>query len=238
MLVTLNLVVLISRRCDLQRPLCYNCTSSGRDCEGYERFPIFITKTAEGYQKRRPLEEVKPREFSLDRQNLKSRSGFNGVSKVKSTSVSPTSRQLSPAQSPITTDAAFSMGTRVAHADGNISAGTFGCSLKVYEMQWTQLFLDMSVPTDAIAKSQSQGLTGPFEIDRQTSSTVSHTALQALVCTRVGRVKDDTRLIACGTAYYGKALRLVQNACSSLVVHLHFADRLISGVGEQAYNVQ
>lgn len=46
-------------QCDLQEPACRKCTQSGRECEGYARYPIFLNRTVEGPQKRRGLEEAK-----------------------------------------------------------------------------------------------------------------------------------------------------------------------------------
>lgn len=37
------------------------CTQSGRECEGYERYPTFLNRTAAGLERRKPLEEVKLR---------------------------------------------------------------------------------------------------------------------------------------------------------------------------------
>ncbi|KIW88528.1 uncharacterized protein Z519_11097 [Cladophialophora bantiana CBS 173.52] len=46
-------------RCDLQKPLCQRCTSSGRQCEGYERYPVFINRSQAGLERRQRLEEVR-----------------------------------------------------------------------------------------------------------------------------------------------------------------------------------
>ena len=54
--------------CDLRKPSCQRCLSSGKLCEGYEKYPVFVIRTANGLEKRRRLEEVKldtvkPRHF-------------------------------------------------------------------------------------------------------------------------------------------------------------------------------
>ena len=46
-------------RCDLGKPTCGNCKKGKRICEGYDRYPVFLNRTAQGYQKRERLEEVK-----------------------------------------------------------------------------------------------------------------------------------------------------------------------------------
>ncbi|KAI9704695.1 MAG: hypothetical protein M1820_005443 [Bogoriella megaspora] len=48
-------------RCDEGKPTCTRCARSGRECEGYDRFPTFLNRTAQGLEKRKPLEEIKPR---------------------------------------------------------------------------------------------------------------------------------------------------------------------------------
>lgn len=47
-------------RCNQERPRCSNCTKTGRPCEGYERYPVFINRTVHGIRRRGPLEEAKP----------------------------------------------------------------------------------------------------------------------------------------------------------------------------------
>ncbi len=41
-------------------PSCTRCTKAGRICEGYERYPVFLNRTAQGTDKRHRLEETKP----------------------------------------------------------------------------------------------------------------------------------------------------------------------------------
>ncbi|KIV82293.1 hypothetical protein PV11_04414 [Exophiala sideris] len=47
-------------RCDLAKPSCQRCTTSGRQCEGYEKYPVFINRGQQGLQKRKRLEEARP----------------------------------------------------------------------------------------------------------------------------------------------------------------------------------
>ncbi|KIW70234.1 hypothetical protein PV04_02524 [Phialophora macrospora] len=46
-------------KCDLEKPHCRRCVSSGRQCEGYERYSVFINRGQQGLQKRERLEEVR-----------------------------------------------------------------------------------------------------------------------------------------------------------------------------------
>ena len=46
-------------QCDLERPACGNCAKLGRQCEGYERYPIFLNRTVEGISRRSHLQEAK-----------------------------------------------------------------------------------------------------------------------------------------------------------------------------------
>jgi hypothetical protein len=52
---------LTGKQCDLVQPACQRCQYGKLHCEGYERYPVFINKTARGLQKRQHLEEVKLR---------------------------------------------------------------------------------------------------------------------------------------------------------------------------------
>lgn len=49
-------------QCDQAKPSCTRCQQSGRPCEGYEKYPIFLIRTVAGIEKRKALEEVKPRQ--------------------------------------------------------------------------------------------------------------------------------------------------------------------------------
>lgn len=48
-----------SLQCDQQKPSCGNCLRSHRHCLGYDKFPVFVNRTATGLQRRGHLEEVK-----------------------------------------------------------------------------------------------------------------------------------------------------------------------------------
>ena len=45
-------------------PSCARCINSRRTCEGYERYPVFLNRTAQGIDKRHRLDEAKPRFFA------------------------------------------------------------------------------------------------------------------------------------------------------------------------------
>ncbi|ETI19841.1 hypothetical protein G647_08855 [Cladophialophora carrionii CBS 160.54] len=46
-------------KCDLEKPHCRRCVSSARQCEGYERYAVFINRGQQGLQKRERLEEAR-----------------------------------------------------------------------------------------------------------------------------------------------------------------------------------
>ncbi|KAJ9616652.1 hypothetical protein H2200_000371 [Cladophialophora chaetospira] len=46
-------------RCDLAKPSCERCSASGRKCEGYEKYAVFINRGPEGLKKRERLEEAR-----------------------------------------------------------------------------------------------------------------------------------------------------------------------------------
>lgn len=51
-------------RCDLEKLSCARCVKGGRVCEGYERYPVFLNRTAQGANKRHRLDEAKPKSLS------------------------------------------------------------------------------------------------------------------------------------------------------------------------------
>ncbi|KAL9059564.1 MAG: hypothetical protein Q9162_001069 [Coniocarpon cinnabarinum] len=193
-------------RCDLQRPSCNNCISTSRECEGYERFPIFITKTLDGYQKRKPLEEVKPRRPSSTRE--------------QSMSATASSRE----HTPLKIASSESASPEIPHLDISVISRTpsespaTGASRTIKsapqiqvenadEMQLTQNFLDLSMPTDRVARLRSQWL---FEIGRETSNELFSCAFLALASARVGRMENNRMLISGGRCHYSRALSLLQ----------------------------
>ncbi|KAF2170644.1 hypothetical protein M409DRAFT_51649 [Zasmidium cellare ATCC 36951] len=48
-------------KCDSTHPACGRCSKAGLTCEGYERYAVFLRKDLDGWQKRKPLEETRPR---------------------------------------------------------------------------------------------------------------------------------------------------------------------------------
>lgn len=52
---------LTKNQCDLARPGCERCSKAGLECERYEKYAVFIRKGLDGWEKRRPLEETKPK---------------------------------------------------------------------------------------------------------------------------------------------------------------------------------
>lgn len=50
----------MTHKCTQERPSCQKCLRSNRVCEGYNKYPVFIIRTAEGMVKRKALEEIKP----------------------------------------------------------------------------------------------------------------------------------------------------------------------------------
>ncbi|KAG8629343.1 hypothetical protein KVT40_003208 [Elsinoe batatas] len=47
-------------KCDATKPFCQKCTSTGRHCEGYDKFAVFINNTQTGRLRRKRLEEARP----------------------------------------------------------------------------------------------------------------------------------------------------------------------------------
>ena len=76
-------------QCDLEKPHCRKCIDSSRQCEGYERYPVFINRGQQGLEKRGRLEEAKSRSRSPVPEL-----GAEGASAI----LAPSSKQINESQ--------------------------------------------------------------------------------------------------------------------------------------------
>lgn len=170
-------------RCGQQTPHCLNCIQSGRLCEGYERYPIFINRTADGLQKRRPLEEAKSRSSVSESQA--------GVPARQATVLGSTAHVPSSVvnlPSSPSTHAVWSAGFLgwfwENYSPADAPSGRF-----VKRPIWIYHAINIPQPTAAL-----------------------HQALLALAILRRGRVHDDKVLVVEGQRTYGRALVHLQKA--------------------------
>lgn len=170
-------------RCSQETPHCLNCTRTGRSCEGYERYPVFINRTARGVQKRNPLEETKPGPST-------SRPTDDVADNTTTGPVPPTGTASSviPIPSGPSTQTIWSTGFvswfwehySPAHSPVNASLGG---------PAWLYYVMNIPHPTAVLRHS-----------------------LLALSVVRFGREREDEALINKGRSTYGMALNRLQKA--------------------------
>ena len=171
-------------RCGQETPLCLNCVRSGRSCEGYDRYPVFINRTAEGLQRRKPLEEAKTGSSDPGITTVASaRAGFDpGLAARPSSSVA-THLPSSPSSGAIWSAGFLSwFWEDYTPADAPSNGPPGGPS-------WLYLAMNIPHPTRALRQS-----------------------LLALSVVRWGRAKHDTSLVFEGQRIYGHSIAMLQRA--------------------------
>ncbi|KAL9063061.1 MAG: hypothetical protein Q9157_008446 [Trypethelium eluteriae] len=172
-------------RCDLGKPTCDRCAQSGRECEGYERFPTFLNRNAQGLQRRKPLEEAKPR---------------------RSTLAESSSARLSQAQQQTALASAY------ASQGGRSSPLGQPDAVQQYERQIFATFMGVYCP--ATVPLPPNRFTTWFHLIptmEDPGDTLRHAA-KALAASRVAFVYNDPNMKLRAYDAYGKALRELQKA--------------------------
>lgn len=60
-------------------PSCARCIKGGRTCEGYERYPVFLNRTARGLEKRNRLDEARNIAYPSSVQAVVSTNGWRQI---------------------------------------------------------------------------------------------------------------------------------------------------------------
>lgn len=172
------------KKCDLQLPHCQRCMDSGRICEGYSRYPVFLNRTRQGLAKRGPFEEAKrPQEtvtwlasstvsFAAPKTEQQSKIPCNQKTIIDGMPLQPSNAAASEAQL---------ISTFWEHYIPQQSVQT-GC-----QCPWLQQALGLSDPSPALRLS-----------------------LKALAMARLGWIHRDDTLVLNGRAFYGQALHEIQ----------------------------
>ena len=168
-------------------PDCRNCSGTGRVCEGYARYPTFLINTPEGRQKRRRLEEAKPR--SLD-------SGASSSNLSRSSSASGPSRSNPMA-------AASSTALALPQQVGGRNLDN---------AQIISAFWEKFVPREASAQGADPCPWLHQIILNPNKSQALEVAVNALAMTRVGWAEGEAALSIRGRDQYGLALKKLQSA--------------------------
>ena len=182
-------------QCDLQKPACNRCAQSGRECEGYDRFPVFLNRTIEGPQKRHGLEEAKTPSHS---RAVTPSIGDQGLSSTPSmlSSVSFL-RSVSEQQIPIMDNRLLLQPSSSASVD----------------QQFISAFWERYVPRNPRASDSSGTYIWLEQVIRQPDrGEASQLSIQALALTRLGWINNDDSLAQQGIMWYVRALQSVQKA--------------------------
>ena len=177
-------------QCDLQQPVCNTCTKSGRVCEGYERFPVFLNRTLQGLEKRCGLEEAK---------TLSSQSS---------------DRDLSLPQ-PMASNIEFQRGLveSLRSYDNRILVQpneSAAFDQRIISALWEKYTTSInSVQGGSPCVWLQHILNYPsWEIPL-------HLSLRAFAMTRLGYINKDESMVLHGNMYYGRALNAVQRSLLS-----------------------
>lgn len=195
-------------QCDEGRPSCQRCIKSGRECEGYEKAPIFLNRTVQGIEKRKHLDEVRP-----------------GGDKTQTllfpqSAPSPSRRQSISPQSPSMTQSPGSGGSSTPSGLSQRLSSTEPSAIhlprRVSDMDLTTeqirntLIAEYLPATDSRSSPFAEFLTQTLELDPW--GEVLETSLLALTMARLGKTQDNSSMMLQSQLKYGKALRLLQHA--------------------------
>ena len=158
----------------------------GIECEGYRRLPVFLNRTAQGWDKRQPLEEIQPQ------------------------SVFGNPRDGSSVENPLT-DFAFESGNRALASAVQIAPAPPTGPARIDQIiAW---FWDSYSTTSMVSirkKTEPQWIYLSLQMPIQESSLKSSVA--ALATVRFGRAHRNQDLIVKGRQHYGLALRDLQTS--------------------------
>ena len=173
--------------CDLQEPACRKCTKTGRECEGYARYPVFLNRTPQGPQKRHALEEAKIQV------------SCNALALLQGPPVSSDVGSLHDIS-----DKRFHIVDHRMLLQPNETALT--------DQQLISAFWEKYIPLDSSAQSGPPCVWLEQVIASPQRSDVLQLSLKALAMTRLGWMKKDKNLTLQGNTHYGNALQSIQTA--------------------------
>lgn len=195
----LNNLALMRRKCDLGEPFCKRCSQSGRVCEGYQRYPVFINRTTKGAEKRHGLEEAKVVPISKD---TRSKPHLT-VPEVASFHEVSFNRRARDNQ----------MLTRPSNST-------------VFDQQIISSFWDKFIPMDANAQDGSPSNWLQRVIGLPEPGKAIYYSLKALAMTRLGWINGDESLALQGRLCYSSALQLLRKSLSS--EHVIYEDNIFA----------
>lgn len=178
-------------QCDLQEPACNRCLDSGKTCEGYARYPVFLNRTNQGLMKRDRLEEAKgnpireeQRKSQPSKPILASASSINVLRQdlIRRQHVTMNSMPLLP-------------------SNANVS-----------EAQLISAFWECYVPSSSIAQAGSPCPWLQQSICLPNPPSTLRLSLKALAMVTLGWLYKDEASVRGGRVTHGDALRELQKA--------------------------
>lgn len=160
-----------------------------RSCEGYDKYNVFIIRTTDGLQKRKPLDEAKPR-------RTLTKTGFS----INGDRTTPEGSQLISGIKP----------EPISNPDDpslEIAINTVPVFLRRAE----SLFMEYWVPLN-ISRVPRRSIWFATIVSRGTRSSALEASMKALTLTRLGRMTCDDSLVRLGSTAYGIALQELQKA--------------------------
>lgn len=177
-------------QCDLQQPFCDTCSKSGRPCEGYARFPVFLNRTLQGREKRYGLEEAKIR------------------------SSQSTDRDLSQPQ-PMASNIEFQRGFVESRRPCDDRILVQPNETAAFDQQIISALWEKYTPSLISAQSGTHCVWLQYIINLPSRGNPLHLSLKAFAMTRVGYINKDESMVRHGNLYYGRALNAVQRSLPS-----------------------
>lgn len=177
-------------QCDLQQPFCNACTKTGRPCEGYERFPVFLNRTLQGPEKRYGLEEAK-------------------ILSSQSTDRSPSQPQR------MASNIEFQRGFVESRRPYDDRILVQPNETAAFDQQIISALWEKYTPSLNSAQSGTHCVWLQYIINLPSRGVPLHLSLKAFAMTRVGYVNKDESMVRHGNLYYGRALNAVQTSLPS-----------------------
>ncbi|PNS16121.1 Transcriptional activator protein UGA3 [Sphaceloma murrayae] len=191
-------------KCDAEKPACQRCLSTGRACEGYDKYAVFINNTQSGRMKRNRLEEARPAQALSNA--VATPIGSHTVSRSAATIPrSSVEQEVARAEAPQNDDALALVPMEWSLPDpiSTQAAATAGALGR---------FVQQYMP---VSPGDRGGLQGHWlEVGAMIAlpGTALETSITALAWSRAGWYLRDKNLTARSRILYGRALSQVHQA--------------------------
>lgn len=186
------------------------CSQSGRVCEGYQRYPVFLNRTAEGFEKRHRLQEAKTLPIS---KHTRPETHLTGPDVASFHGVSSSRRAR----------------------DNRLLTRPSGSTL--FDQQIISSFWEKFIPSDANAQHGPPSNWLQRVIGLPEPGKAIYYSLKALAMTRLGWINGDESLALQGRQCYSSALRALHNSLSS--EHVIYEDDIFAaGFALSIYEVR